>query len=106
MYRFLSMALDHPRMKELRTKRLEKLILTIYSLENDIIVLRGPENEASSQLLKGVVVLCLHAALKVEDVHLKLSGQLKVGYEHIPHHPIHEINTSFYMRRANNSQME
>ena len=54
-------------------------LLTAVRLENEIIVLRGAETEASSQLLKGVVVLCLPAALKVEDVHLKLSGQLKVG---------------------------
>ncbi|KAE8453473.1 hypothetical protein EG329_010334 [Mollisiaceae sp. DMI_Dod_QoI] len=49
-------------------------------LDNEIIVLRGAENEASSQLLKGVVVLCLPAALKVEDVHLRMIGQLKVGW--------------------------
>lgn len=54
-------------------------LLTANSLDNDIIVLRGSESESSSQMLKGVVVLCLHAALKVEDVHLKLHGQLKVG---------------------------
>jgi len=54
-------------------------LLTICSLENEIIVLRGAESEASSQLLKGVVVLCLPAALKVEDVHLRMIGQLKVG---------------------------
>ncbi|KAF4629187.1 hypothetical protein G7Y89_g8957 [Cudoniella acicularis] len=49
-------------------------------LENDIIVLRGAESEASSQMLKGVVVLCLPAALKVEDVHLRMTGQLKIGW--------------------------
>jgi len=58
---------------------LAESLLTAIRLENEIIVLRGAETEASSQLLKGVVVLCLPAALKVEDVHLKLSGQLKVG---------------------------
>jgi arrestin-related trafficking adapter 4/5/7 len=42
-------------------------------------VLRGGESEASSQMLKGVVVLCLPSALKVEDVHLRMTGQLKVG---------------------------
>jgi hypothetical protein len=51
----------------------------ICSLENEIIVLRGGDSEASSQLLKGTVVLCLPAALKVEDVHLRMTGQLKVG---------------------------
>jgi len=49
-------------------------------LDNEIIVLRGSENESSSQLLKGVVVLCLPSALKVEDVHLKMVGQLSVGW--------------------------
>lgn len=49
-------------------------------LDNEIIVLRGGDSEASSQLLKGVVVLCLPAALKVEDVHLRMIGQLKVGW--------------------------
>ncbi|ATZ56425.1 hypothetical protein BCIN_13g02620 [Botrytis cinerea B05.10] len=49
-------------------------------LDEEIIVLRGGENEASSQLLKGSVVLCLPAALKVEDVHLRMTGQLKVGW--------------------------
>ncbi|KAF8864710.1 hypothetical protein BDZ45DRAFT_736833 [Acephala macrosclerotiorum] len=49
-------------------------------LDNEIIVLRGAESEASSQLLKGVVVLCLPAALKIEDVHLRMIGQLKVGW--------------------------
>ncbi|KAL3422055.1 arrestin domain-containing protein [Phlyctema vagabunda] len=49
-------------------------------LDSDIIILRGGENEASSQLLKGAVVLCLPASLKCEDVHLRMTGQLKVGW--------------------------
>ncbi|KAB8293937.1 hypothetical protein EYC80_009410 [Monilinia laxa] len=49
-------------------------------LDEEIIVLRGGENEASSQLLKGSVVLCLPSSLKVEDVHLRMTGQLKVGW--------------------------
>jgi hypothetical protein len=52
-------------------------ILTFSSLDNDIIVLRGGENEASSQVLSGTVVLCLPHALKVEDVHLRMVGSLK-----------------------------
>ena len=52
----------------------------LYRLENDLVVLRGAENEASSQILRGVVVLCLPSALKVEDVHLRMTGQSKVGY--------------------------
>jgi len=54
-------------------------LLIASRLDNEIIVLRGAENEASSQMLKGVVVLCLPSALKVEDVHLRMTGQLKVG---------------------------
>lgn len=49
-------------------------------LESDVIVLRGPESEASSQILRGVLVLCLAMPLKVEDVHLRLTGQCRVGY--------------------------
>ncbi|RFU35087.1 hypothetical protein B7463_g1225, partial [Scytalidium lignicola] len=49
-------------------------------LDNQVIVLRGSENEAASQMLKGVVVLCLPSALKIEDVHLRMTGELKVGW--------------------------
>ena len=54
-------------------------MLTSKSLDSDVIVLRGVETEAASQLLKGVVVLCLPSALKVEDVHLRMTGHLRVG---------------------------
>ena len=60
-------------------RRLLCHLLITSRLDNEIIVLRGAESEASSQLLKGVVVLCLPSALKVEDVHLRMTGQLKVG---------------------------
>jgi hypothetical protein len=43
-------------------------------LENDFIVFRGNEHEASGQLLKGTLVLCLASSLKLEDIHLKLIG--------------------------------
>ncbi|KAK1759491.1 hypothetical protein QBC47DRAFT_437311 [Echria macrotheca] len=49
-------------------------------LENDFIVFRGNEHESSGQLLKGTVVLCLPTALKVEDVHLRLTGNLHFGW--------------------------
>jgi hypothetical protein len=63
-------------------------VLTVARLDTDVIVLRGVESEASSQLLKGVVVLCLPSALKVEDVHLRMTGHLRVGYvPHLPRHP-------------------
>ncbi|KAL2126539.1 hypothetical protein VTI74DRAFT_714 [Chaetomium olivicolor] len=43
-------------------------------LENDFIVFRGNDHEASGQILKGTVVLCLSSPLKIEDIHLKLIG--------------------------------
>ncbi|KAK4128494.1 hypothetical protein N657DRAFT_652161 [Parathielavia appendiculata] len=43
-------------------------------LENDFVVFRGNEHEASGQLLKGTLVLCLASSLKLEDIHLKLIG--------------------------------
>ncbi|OTA98644.1 hypothetical protein M426DRAFT_76844 [Hypoxylon sp. CI-4A] len=49
-------------------------------LENDFIVFRGNEHEASGQLLKGVLVLCLREPLKVEDVHLRLMGNCRVAW--------------------------
>lgn len=48
-------------------------------LENDLIVLRGSPDEASTQILRGVVVLCLPSALKIEDVHLRMTGQSRIG---------------------------
>ncbi|KAK4190926.1 hypothetical protein QBC35DRAFT_376850 [Podospora australis] len=49
-------------------------------LENDFIVFRGNEHEASGQLLKGTVVLCLSSPLSIQNVHLKLTGTLHYGY--------------------------
>ncbi|KAI1631226.1 arrestin [Biscogniauxia mediterranea] len=49
-------------------------------LENDFIVFRGGEHEASGQLLKGVVVLCLRDPMKVEDVHLRLTGNCRIAW--------------------------
>ncbi|KAH8165508.1 hypothetical protein CIB48_g2740 [Xylaria polymorpha] len=49
-------------------------------LDNDFIVFRGNENEASGQLLKGVVVLCLRESLKVEDIHLRLIGHCRIAW--------------------------
>lgn len=45
-----------------------------------MLTLRGTEAEASSQLLRGVVVLCLPTALRIEDVHLRMTGVCRVGY--------------------------
>ncbi|KAK3905237.1 hypothetical protein C8A05DRAFT_12925 [Staphylotrichum tortipilum] len=49
-------------------------------LENDFIVFRGNDHEASGQLLKGTVVLCLSSALRIEDIHLKLTGTAHYGW--------------------------
>ncbi|KAL2018274.1 hypothetical protein VTK56DRAFT_1028 [Thermocarpiscus australiensis] len=49
-------------------------------LENDFIVFRGDDHEASGQLLKGTVVLCLSAPLKIDNVHLKLTGTVHYGW--------------------------
>ncbi|KAI0477416.1 arrestin [Xylariaceae sp. FL0804] len=49
-------------------------------LDSDFIVFRGGDHEASGQLLKGVLVLCLREHLKVEDVHLRLTGNCRVAW--------------------------
>ncbi|KAI9151695.1 putative HECT-type ubiquitin ligase-interacting protein creD [Paramyrothecium foliicola] len=48
-------------------------------LDNDFIVFRGNEHESTGQLLKGVVVLCLPSSLRIEDVHLRLVGTLRIS---------------------------
>ncbi|KAF2964869.1 hypothetical protein GQX73_g8694 [Xylaria multiplex] len=49
-------------------------------LDNEFIVFRGNDHEASGQLLKGVVVLCLRESLRVEDVHLRLTGHCRIAW--------------------------
>lgn len=49
-------------------------------LENDFIVFRGSEHESAGQLLKGTVVLCLSNALKLDEVHLRLTGTLRLSF--------------------------
>lgn len=53
---------------------------TFNSLDQDFIVFRGNDYESAGQLLKGVVVLCLPAALRIEDVRLRLVGTLRLSY--------------------------
>lgn len=43
-------------------------------LSTDPIILRGGQHEAQGQLLAGIVVLCLHSPLRVEEVSLELLG--------------------------------
>ncbi|KAI0025958.1 arrestin [Xylariomycetidae sp. FL0641] len=49
-------------------------------LDNDFIVFRGGDHEASGQLLKGNLVLCLRESLRLEDVHLRLMGTCRVAW--------------------------
>ncbi|OIW25197.1 hypothetical protein CONLIGDRAFT_583411 [Coniochaeta ligniaria NRRL 30616] len=49
-------------------------------LDSDFLVFRGNEHESSGQLLKGTVVLCLPSPLKVEDIHLRLTGTLHLSW--------------------------
>ncbi|KAI0155123.1 arrestin domain-containing protein [Xylariaceae sp. FL1272] len=49
-------------------------------LENDFVVFRGNDDEASGQILKGVLVLCLGESMKVDDVHLRLTGQCRITW--------------------------
>jgi hypothetical protein len=56
-----------------------RIFLTIYHrLDNDFIVFRGEDHESSGQQLKGTVVLCLPTSLRIEDVHLRLTGTLRM----------------------------
>ncbi|KAG7101675.1 HECT-type ubiquitin ligase-interacting protein creD like [Verticillium longisporum] len=50
-------------------------------LDNDFIVFRGSEHESAGQTLKGSVVLCLSAPLKIEDVHLRFTGDLRFSWD-------------------------
>ncbi|KAJ2905623.1 carbon catabolite repression protein [Zalerion maritima] len=52
------------------------------SLDDDFIIFRGNEHEAAGQLMKGTIVLCLPSPLKVEDIHLRLTGQLRLAWTH------------------------
>ncbi|KAF3761501.1 hypothetical protein M406DRAFT_342285 [Cryphonectria parasitica EP155] len=49
-------------------------------LDNDFIVFRGNDHESSGQLLKGTLVLCLPAPLRIEDVHLRLLGTERLNW--------------------------
>ncbi|KAL8783001.1 MAG: hypothetical protein Q9213_004958 [Squamulea squamosa] len=48
------------------------------SPDQSTLVLRGNEEEASSVLLKGTLVLCLAEPLKVQNVRLRLTGERRV----------------------------
>ncbi|KAL9603832.1 MAG: hypothetical protein Q9219_000941 [cf. Caloplaca sp. 3 TL-2023] len=49
-------------------------------LDRSTLILRGTEDEASSVLLKGNLVLCLSEPLKVQSVRLRFTGEKRVGW--------------------------
>jgi len=51
----------------------------IVRLDDSIIILRGTEDEASSALLKGTLVLCLSEPLRINGIRLRFTGQKKLG---------------------------
>jgi len=74
-------------------------------LDEDFIVFRGNEHESSGQILRGSVVLCLSSPLKIEDVHLRLTGTLHYGWTDsrvaqttIPNQKIDRTNTIYTYR--------
>ncbi|RKF62453.1 HECT-type ubiquitin ligase-interacting protein creD [Erysiphe neolycopersici] len=48
-------------------------------LTKDVIVLYGEPREAPSQLVTGVLMLCLYQTIKVEEIYLRMSGHLKIS---------------------------
>lgn len=48
-------------------------------MENDFLVFRGNQHESAGQLLKGYVVLCLSHPLKLDELHLRLTGTLRLS---------------------------
>lgn len=53
--------------------------LNQHRLDNDFIVFRGNGHESAGQALKGQVVLCLSAPLKLDELHLRLTGTLRLS---------------------------
>ncbi|KAI9726013.1 MAG: hypothetical protein M1834_009441 [Cirrosporium novae-zelandiae] len=49
-------------------------------LDSSNLVLRGSEHEAASALLKGSVVLCLSEPLRIQNIHMRLSGESRVSW--------------------------
>ncbi|KAL8759541.1 MAG: hypothetical protein Q9184_003587 [Pyrenodesmia sp. 2 TL-2023] len=52
----------------------------LWWLDQSTLVLRGNEDEASSTVLKGTLVLCLSEALKVQSIRLRFTGEKRVGW--------------------------
>ncbi|KAI9883323.1 MAG: Ubiquitin fusion degradation protein 4 [Watsoniomyces obsoletus] len=49
-------------------------------LERNVIVLKGPKNEAADGVVKGTVVLLTSESISVKHLRLKLVGRTKIGY--------------------------
>jgi len=76
-------------------------------LENDFIVFRGSQHESAGQLLKGTLVLCLAHPLKIEDIHLRLTGTLSLGWTDskitstgLSNHPVNKTSIIYSHRWA------
>ncbi|KAL1901652.1 hypothetical protein Cpir12675_000342 [Ceratocystis pirilliformis] len=65
----------------------KKSTVTLFQirLDNDFIVFRGGEDESSGQVLKGHLVLCLSAPLRVDDIHLDLAGTIRFSWAEARH---------------------
>ncbi|KAL8941322.1 MAG: hypothetical protein Q9216_002307 [Gyalolechia sp. 2 TL-2023] len=50
------------------------------TLDQSTLVLRGSEDEASSVLLKGTLVLCLSEPLRVQSIRLRFTGEKQIGW--------------------------
>ncbi len=48
-------------------------------LEESNLVLRGTEDEASSVVLKGTLVLCLSEPMRIQGIRLRFTGERKLG---------------------------
>ncbi|RGP67108.1 hypothetical protein FSPOR_6164 [Fusarium sporotrichioides] len=49
-------------------------------LEQDLLVFWGNQYESSDQFLRGVVVLCLRSPLKIEEIRIRLDGNVRHGW--------------------------
>ncbi|GKU21467.1 unnamed protein product [Fusarium langsethiae] len=50
------------------------------TLEQDLLVFWGNQYESSDQFLRGVVVLCLRSPLKIEEIKIRLYGNVRHGW--------------------------
>ena len=48
-------------------------------LEESNLILRGTEDEASSIVLKGTLVLCLSEPMRIQGIRLRFTGERKLG---------------------------